>query len=334
MKKLLPILLAIILTVGIFSGCNPLFPIDKDQFDCGDTISIRVGEKLYENEDLWIKLNKISNDKRYQIGDSIISNSINCEFLVGTIDSIITLNIGVPYLGKISSWYGRFNVSEDCFIGYVRYGLEMVEISPIRTDSSITFDQKDYEVSFVLGGPYELDKPNIYLYPTRKTRMTVSLDLPRGGKVTESIPAYPKKWKNIRVKPDGTINNKYDFLFYEADVPGDWQFEKGWSVAQKDLTFFFQTNLRNYGFNKKEIKDFTDWWIPRLKDYPYYEIYPQHTAKIESIIPLKINKEFDSLLRLFYFVDGVESKRELPEPVVPKFERDGFVVTEWGVSLR
>ena len=31
--------------------------------------------------------------------------------------------------------------------------------------------------------PPGVDKPNIYIYPTKKTRMTVSLDLPEGGKV-------------------------------------------------------------------------------------------------------------------------------------------------------
>jgi hypothetical protein len=214
------------------------------------------------------------------------------------------------------------------------YNLTVIDVTPGRATPSTVIAQQDYRISVVLEGNFEVDKPNIYLYPEKKTKMTVSLDLPEGGKVTESIPSYPKKWKNIRVKPDGTINRKYDFLFYEADLPGDWQFDKGWVVAQKDLKFFFQNNLRDYGFNKKEIKDFTDWWVARLKDHPYYEIYPQHTAKIESIVPLRINKEFDSLLRLFYFVDGADDKRVLPEPKIPEFERKGFVVTEWGVSIR
>ena len=121
--------------------------------------------------------------------------------------------------------------------------------------------------------------------------------------------------------------------FYEADLPGDWQKEEGWCIAQKELKFFFLTNLRDYGFNKKEINDFLEWWIPRLKDKPYYKIYPQHTAKINEIIPLKINKKVDSLLRLFYFIEGSDQNWYMMKPVVPPFKRDGFVVTEWGVSL-
>ena len=45
MKRLLFILLAIILTVIIFTGCNPLFPEDKDQFDLGDTVEIKLVRK-------------------------------------------------------------------------------------------------------------------------------------------------------------------------------------------------------------------------------------------------------------------------------------------------
>ncbi|RKY52977.1 MAG: hypothetical protein DRP93_07285 [Candidatus Neomarinimicrobiota bacterium] len=215
-----------------------------------------------------------------------------------------------------------------------KFSLQCLEIEPYLLDRYGTIG---YQVTFIASSNDNymagVDKPNIYLYPTKKTRMTVSLDLPEGGKVTESIPDYPKKWKNIRVKPDGTINNKYDFLFYEADLPGNWQYNEGWIIAQKELKFFFEMNLRDYGFNKKEIADFIEYWIPRLKDKPYYIMYPQHTAKINSIVPLKINKNVDSLLRLFYFIEGSDNNMSLKKTQIPDFKRNGFVVTEWGVSL-
>jgi hypothetical protein len=329
MKRILPYLLAIILTMIIFSGCKPLFPIDKDQFDLRDTVVVKVGEKVYECEDLWIRLDSITHDDRCcLVCDCYLPGGVNGKFTIGGWDSTLTCEFQTDSMPTMF-----FMVPNTSPLGGF-YNLTVIDVTPGRATPETVISQKDYRVSVVLEGNYMVDKPNIYLYPTKKTRMIVSLDLPEGGKVTESIPEYPKKWKNIRVKPDGTINNKYDFLFYEADLPGDWQFDNGWVVAKKDLKFFFEMNLRDYGFNKKEIKDFTEWWIPRLKDHPYYEIYPQHTAKIESIVPLKINKEFDSLLRLFYFVEGVEAKRDLPDPVVPKFERNGFTVTEWGVSVQ
>ena len=307
MKKLLSILLAIILTVIIFSGCN--FRISYNDYDYGDEVWINIGETLYKNKTEWVRLDSIKALYRQNIDTTVYA-------------FFTTFTENEENSFSVNELRGHQFYIEYSNGDYVALYCKKIESSKVQ----IIINVGTYGAS--------IEKPNIYLYPTKKTRLTVSMDLPEGGKVTESIPAYPKKWKNIRVKPDGTINNKYDFLFYEADVPGDWQFDKGWVAAQKDLKFFFQNNLRDYGFNKKEIKDFTDWWIPRLKDHPYYEIYPQHTAMIESIIPLKINKEFDSLLRLFYFVDGADVKRDLPEPKIPKFKREGFVVTEWGVSLR
>ena len=49
MKRILPTLLAIILVAIVFTGCNPLFPIDKDQFDLRDSVIVKVGEKIFES---------------------------------------------------------------------------------------------------------------------------------------------------------------------------------------------------------------------------------------------------------------------------------------------
>ena len=328
-KPLLPTLLAIILTVVIFTGCKPLFPLDKDEFDLRDTVIVKVGEKIYESEDLWIRLDSITHDDRCcLVCDCYLPGGVKGKFSLGNCDTSVMQEFQSDSLPTMYFWLPGGMSWEGL------YNLTVIDVTPGRATPSTVIAQQDYRISVVLEGNFDVDKPNIYLYPTKKTRMTVSLDLPEGGKVTESIPIYPKKWKNIRVKPDETINKKYDFLFYEADLPGDWQFDEGWCVAQKDLKFFFEMNLRDHGFNKKEIKDFTDWWSPRLKDKPYYIMYPQHTAKINSIVPLKINKEVNSLLRLFYFIEGSDTNRNLKKPQIPDFKREGFVVTEWGVSLR
>ena len=71
--------------------------------------------------------------------------------------------------------------------------------------------------------PMSVDrKPNLYLYPEKKTKMTVTMDFPHGGKVIESDPGYPEKWQNIKVKPNGKIDKKFDFLFYECEIPDVW----------------------------------------------------------------------------------------------------------------
>lgn len=179
-------------------------------------------------------------------------------------------------------------------------------------------------------------KPNIYLYPTENAVLSVSLTFPAGGRVTASIPDYRKGWL-VSVDTNGIIDNKYEYLFYESEQPDVWQTNEGWIINVADLAQFFTSNLSEYGFIGREIKDFTDYWIPKLKGYEYYEIYPQKKNIIDSVIALGINKTPDAVLRLFYLIRGTGSATNdqitSPADNTP-FIRDGFCVTEWGVVLK
>ena len=178
-------------------------------------------------------------------------------------------------------------------------------------------------------------KPNIYIYPTEKSKISVNLSFPRGGKITASIPAYKNGWI-VNVTPSGIINNKYEYLFYESYQPNVWQLNEGWIIKKSGLAVFFTDNMIKHGFDNKEIKDFTYYWIPRLTDFDYYEIYPQESSIIETVIKLEISKSPDNILRLFYLIKGVNtaSNDNINIPVdTPPFSRTGFYVTEWGVIL-
>ena len=176
-------------------------------------------------------------------------------------------------------------------------------------------------------------KPNIYLYPVKACSLSVRLEFPSGGKVTESIPAYSAGW-NVYVEPSGKINGSYDYLFYEADAPNLYQYESGWIVKKELLRDFFEKNMSETGFNDKEIKDFTEYWIPRLNESPYYTIYPQYSGEIMKTVKLNISVSPDNILRLFYVIKGTGNPaKEIKTPVIPKFQRSGFVVAEWGVII-
>lgn len=179
-------------------------------------------------------------------------------------------------------------------------------------------------------------KPNIYLYPTENKILSVTLNFPSGGKIITSIPDYGKGWL-VSVDTDGIINNKHEYLFYESEQPDVWQTNEGWIINVLDLEQFFTDNLSKYGFIGREIKDFTDYWIPRLKGHEYYEIYPQEKKIIDTVITLKITDTPDAVLRLFYLIRGTDSvtntKITAPADNIP-FIRTGFCVTEWGVVLK
>ena len=179
-------------------------------------------------------------------------------------------------------------------------------------------------------------KPNIYLYPTEEKILSVTLNFPSGGKIITSIPDYGKGWL-VSVDTDGIINNEFEYLFYESEQPDVWQTNEGWIINVSDLEQFFTDNLSKYGFIGREIKDFTDYWIPRLKGYEYYEIFPQEKKIIDTVISLEINDTPDAVLRLFYLIRGTDSatgsKIIAPADNIP-FIRTGFYVTEWGVVLK
>lgn len=179
-------------------------------------------------------------------------------------------------------------------------------------------------------------KPNIYIYPEEKSQLTVNINFPLGGMIVKSIPEYGKGW-NINVDTNGLINGKYNYLFYESKQPYVWQENEGWIIKKADLSKFFNENMYSYGFRRNEILDFTDYWIPRLSDSEYYAIYPQEASIINRVIELKLSKEPDEMLRLFYVIQGVDTLNDkiLKEPGdVKSIERNGYFVTEWGVVLK
>ncbi len=174
-------------------------------------------------------------------------------------------------------------------------------------------------------------KPNIYIYPTQIEQLQIKVLFLQGGRIINSEPLYENGW-NISVDTSGTINNKFRYLFYECKLPNRFQTNKGWLVARNDLTLFFNENMKKFGFNDVEIKDFIEYWIPILTKYQYYLIYPQKTDIINQLLELQISKEPDSIQRLYYLFKGVNMDEigNLQEPQISEFTRKGFAVVEWG----
>ena len=177
-------------------------------------------------------------------------------------------------------------------------------------------------------------KPNIYLYPQRKCSINVKIKFPAGGSVIQSIPDYERGWK-VEVEPNGKINGKYNYLFYESSNPDKFQMKTGWIIEKNALESFFSKNLTDAGFNKNETNDFIEYWIPRLTDYSYYIVFPQTSRVIDQVIKLNIDPKPESILRLFYVIKGTETKNiRIQIPEIPKFKRSGYTAAEWGVILK
>lgn len=217
-----------------------------------------------------------------------------------------------------------------CVVMLVLFGFLIVFSSGCKKQSTEPSDSIETDTTQL---PPHTRKPNIYIYPASIRSMSVKIVFPVGGTIIKSIPEYMDGW-NITVTPNGRINNQFDYLFYESINPDMFQYSSGWVVKRDSLLQFFTNNLSRVGFYENEIYDFIEYWIPRLMERPYYIIYPQFSDNINKVIRLSFSIEPDNVLRLFYVIKAANySSIILNTPIIPKFERKGFVVTEWGVVM-
>lgn len=180
-----------------------------------------------------------------------------------------------------------------------------------------------------------VEKPNIYIYPEKEIMLNLNINFPKGGRIVASEPDYRDGWKNIKISPDGKIDEKHNFLFYEVATSEFEIPQSGWVIAQKDLEDFFIKNLNECGFAGREIDDFIEFWIPILVKHHYYEIYPNFQAELDKRIVLEFSIKPDNMQRLIYIIKGRdEADLKLKRPTIPSFERKGYFVTEWGVIIK
>lgn len=216
-------------------------------------------------------------------------------------------------------------------------------ILPIVTILTISFssilfqscnpDDCEENEPWVCDSCFSVDKPNIYIYPEQKTFLNVTLNYPKGGEVIASIPEYGSGW-NVTVDTSGQIDGKYDYLFYESEQPDVWQMDQGWCIKTENMASFFTQNLGAYGFKGREIDDFNEYWIPRLRRAEYYMLFPQTNEIINSVIQLNFSETPDNILRLFYLVQESDVNVSIEAPEIGAFNREGFFVTEWGIVLK
>ncbi|OWK27026.1 MAG: hypothetical protein US76_02825 [Parcubacteria group bacterium GW2011_GWA2_38_13b] len=178
-------------------------------------------------------------------------------------------------------------------------------------------------------------KPVIYLYPERETKLNVQVD-PIGG-FTKTIPEYPPGGWDVTAHPDGKIIDNatgitYDYLYWSGISLGQFKNDEGWVVGQHDLGSFFDEKLKRLGMNEKEINDFKEYWLGRLIDKPFYQIFFLPKNIVDALAPLKITSvKEDAVLRIIMAVKGLDQFQEMPEQRLPQIpKRKGFTVVEWG----
>jgi len=178
--------------------------------------------------------------------------------------------------------------------------------------------------------PPGVDKPAVYLYPESEMNIKVSVNV--NGYITKSIPTYGIGY-DVTAKPNGLIDDKYDYLFYEAQLNNIVLPNTGWVVKSNDLEAWFNFNLVKLGLNQNEIEQFKEYWIPRLSESDLYEIKLIENNFLVENMNLIIEPKPDTLIRTIFYFKPIDEKIEITEPTIETPERIGFTVVEWGGLL-
>lgn len=202
------------------------------------------------------------------------------------------------------------------------------EIFYCKNNSTIHLDTLHLEENAIT----VVDKPVIYIYPEEACQYEVNLKLKDGIKLTETIPEYESNW-NVYINEDGTIDDKYDYLFYEVSLNYIPSFDYGYCISKNDLAENFSEILSNIGLNDMEISDFIEYWEQYLIDYEYYQVYPVINNDLNQFVELEITPEPKNIIRVWLFFKGYNTYRELKNPEIDTISRDRSLVVEWGGSI-
>lgn len=176
-------------------------------------------------------------------------------------------------------------------------------------------------------------KPVIYLYPEKPVNLSVNLK--PFGVITKSEPFYPWPfgWSDILAFPSGQLiyqGKEYSSLYYEGRIINLRVPTEGWVVKKEGLSNFFEELLPRLGLNQKEVVDFKDYWLERLKKDLYF-VTSLPREEVERVEPMEISVEPETIIRVRLFFKVLNEPIKVPQPVFPKVpERKGFTVVDWG----
>ena len=200
-----------------------------------------------------------------------------------------------------------------------------------ETDNRITYEKENIEKP----NP-ETAKPVIYLYPEQETKVNVQLTF--NGTLISTYPTLPPEGWTVTAQPDGTLTDEegrsYRYLFWEGVADVDWKQDSGFLVKAEDAREFLEENLTQLGLNELEQNDFITYWLPKLeKNGESFVTFAAEQYTDNAI--LTVTPQPDSVLRVQMLISKVDDSnraafQKLPEQELPRFEREGFVLVEWG----
>tara|TARA_B110000046_G_C12885589_1_gene352044 strand:+ start:204 stop:695 length:492 start_codon:yes stop_codon:yes gene_type:complete len=133
----------------------------------------------------------------------------------------------------------------------------------------------------------------------------------------------------------------YPYLFWEGEIQ-DLDFNSkngeisGYFINTDSTIQFLESTLTALGLNRTEITDFITFWGPRIKVHNFATIqFLVDEEYHNQVASLNVTPKPDSQLWVYLLFQGTDNPtltRKFTVPELPKFERQGFTVIEWGGS--
>jgi hypothetical protein len=210
----------------------------------------------------------------------------------------------------------------------------------IYTDSILAKSQSRSYVSLFCRNSQRdvmVEKPVIYLYPEKPCLVDVKVN-PK-GKFTFTYPEYKNGWK-VSADPSGELtfeNKKINYLFWESAQQIETkniEFDKGFAIEGSKTLEFLEVKLTEFGLNSKEKADFITFWVPQLMKNKYNFVHFIFNDAANQFAELDVSPKPDHIYRLYMLSFPIESLNQIQvtEQNIPKMERSGFTVIEWGGS--
>lgn len=327
----------------LFYDLRPPF-FDYQVDDVGNIITYAMGRPLVSWDD-----GTVSNEDIYfkgQVGGCGFTN-VTRVISQSTIDSL-----GLVQAGEGFTEDERYPVYEPASYDLEYYDEAFTIVTWEQEGQEVkTYDDFDHPFFYYQDGqgrwvefmsneivpPVECGKPVIYLYPESTTDMSVWVK-PRGG-FSYTEPEYGDGW-DVTAYPDGRIVNRedgleYPYLFWEGRGGLYTPVETYWVVERTGVESFLRETLVKMNFNQNEIADFVEFWLPRMQEAAYYKIGFHGTNVMNELAPLSLSVKPDHIFRILMDYEGLDVWQSSKPPTrLPRANRDGFEVMEWGGVLR
>ena len=176
------------------------------------------------------------------------------------------------------------------------------------------------------------DKPIIYIYPQEETEVSVKVGYPEN--LTCTYPKYENGW-DVIASPDGNLKdvktgrNLYA-LYWEGLRNKEVKIEDGFVVKGENVASFLEEKLEILGLDEREAEEFIVYWLPILEKNEYNFIRFYEKEEIDEMMPLEINPEPETLIRVLMGWKKLDKNIDIKEQKLEKVQRTGYTVVEWG----